>query len=406
MTESRIPKGEKIAYACEDDKCRLEKIKVIIDGEEVEVNKGDTILEACKKLGIKIPTLCYHEDLCLAGLCRICVVEVEGLRTLQASCTYSIDREIVIKTHSHKIRNARRDILSLLLASHSGECYTCIKNGNCELQNLADDYGIVGHEFKRGKKESTLDETSFSIVRDMEKCINCRRCIRSCIDLQDVGVYCVKGKGRDVRVTTFGDKNLNEVICINCGQCVNRCPTGALHERDQTEEVWRALEDKSKHVVIQTAPAPRAGIGELFGLEPGHSLTFEMNTALRHSGFDKVFDTCFTADLTILEEGVELLKRLERALVKKEEVKLPQFTSCSPGWVKFIEHYYKDLVDNLSTAKSPQQMFGTIIKTYYAKKNNLQHSHDTLYANEMDRLKLENLDEVFLNTSILPKTPK
>lgn len=370
----RAPKSERVRSACEsaDSSCSLEMIKVKIDGIEVEVNKSTTILNAAKKAGIKIPTLCYHDDLCVSGICRICLVEVKGMNTLQASCSFSISETIEISTHSAKIRQARRDILDLMLASHKGECYSCVRNNNCELQKLAADYGIV--DFPYGHIENSKfeeDASSFSIVRDMDKCILCRRCIRSCVDLQEVGVFTAVNKGSDTRIGTFGDKAMNEVICINCGQCVNRCPTGALHEKDDSENVWKAIEDPGKHVVIQTAPAPRAGIGEEFGLNPGTPLTLEMNSALRYCGFDRVFDTCFTADLTIIEEGTELLERLHKALVLKEDVALPQFTSCSPGWIKYIEHYSPDMLDKLSSAKSPQQMFGSVIKTYYAELNNI-----------------------------------
>lgn len=369
-----IPKSEKLRNACEEkgDECLLEKIKVRIDGIETEVNKGTTILELAKKVGIKIPTLCYHKDLCLSGICRICVVEVEGLNALQSACSYSISQEITIKTHTKNIRRARRDILELMLARHVGECYSCVKNNNCELQSLAKDYGITSYTYGHSnKKIENKDNSSYSIMRDPDKCILCRRCIRTCVDLQEVGVFNVVNKGIDTKISTFGDKEMSDIICINCGQCVNRCPTGALYEKDDTEEVWKALENPKKHVIIQTAPAPRAGIGEEFGLEAGVPLTLQMNTALRYCGFDKVFDTCFTADLTIIEEGTELLLRLQDKLVNNKEIALPQFTSCSPGWVKFIEHFEPEMLDNLSSAKSPQQMFGSIIKTHYAQVNNI-----------------------------------
>jgi len=374
MSECRASKAEKIRLACEnkDKACEAKLIDIVIDGRERTVKKGTTILEVARSLGIKIPTLCYHEDLCIAGICRICLVEVVGMETLQASCSYSIEREIEVKTHSHKIRKARRHILDLMLANHVGECYSCIRNGNCELQNLAEDYGITKYPFGHPNKTvKPVDCSSMSIVRDMDKCILCRRCVRSCVDLQEVGVFGVKGRGDRCYISTFGDRNMEDVICINCGQCVNRCPTGALHEKDQTEEVWKALEDKNKHVVIQTAPAPRAGIGELFGLDPGKSLTLEINTGLKYCGFDRVFDTCFSADLTIIEEGLELLLRLKKNLMEGGNEALPQFTSCSPGWVKYLEHFNPKYIENLSTAKSPQQMFGSIIKTYYCEKNNI-----------------------------------
>jgi len=374
MSGCRASKAEKIRMACENkgQACEEKLVDIIIDGKKCTVKKGTTILDVAKSIGIKIPTLCHHDDLCIAGICRICLVEVVGMEVLQASCSYSIEREIEVKTHSHKIRKARRHILDLMLASHVGECYSCIRNGNCELQDLAEEYGITKFPFGHPNKPiKQIDCSSMSIVRDMDKCILCRRCVRSCIDLQEVGVFGVKGRGDRSYISTFGDRKMEDVVCINCGQCVNRCPTGALHEKDQTEEVWKALEDKNKHVVIQTAPAPRAGIGELFGLNPGKSLTLEINTGLKYCGFDKVFDTCFSADLTIIEEGLELLLRLKKNLLEGGNEALPQFTSCSPGWVKYLEHFNPKYIHNLSTAKSPQQMFGSIIKTYYCEKNNI-----------------------------------
>jgi NADH-quinone oxidoreductase subunit G/[NiFe] hydrogenase diaphorase moiety small subunit len=348
-------------------------ITVNIDGQDVKAPLGTTILEAAKSVGIHIPTLCWHSDLCIAGVCRVCVVEVEGQRTLQAACAYPITAPMKIKTHTQKVRQARRHVVDLLLSKHYGECYSCGRNNNCELQSLAQEHGVdffrFGHPEKPEHKE---DASSHSVIRDMNKCVLCRRCVRTCIDFQEVGVLEAVGRGDRTQITTFMDKPLADVVCINCGQCINRCPTGALRANDPTDDVWAAIDDPNKHVVIQTAPSPRAGIGECFGLEPGRPLTFEMNTALRRCGFDKVFDTNFTADLTILEEGTELILRLYKALVKKDKsVALPQFTSCSPGWVKYIEHFYPEYLPNLSSAKSPQQMFGALIKTYYAQKNNI-----------------------------------
>jgi NADH-quinone oxidoreductase subunit G/[NiFe] hydrogenase diaphorase moiety small subunit len=348
-------------------------ISVTIDGMTVKVPMGTTILDAAKNVGIRIPTLCHHPDLCVAGVCRICSVEVEGMRTLQASCAYPITQPLKIHTHTRKVRQARRHIIDLMLANHYGECYSCVRNNNCELQTLAHEYGV--DMFRFGHPEEPIhemDHSSHSVFRDMNKCVLCRRCVRTCIDLQEVGCLEAIGRGDQTRIGTFMDKPLAEVVCINCGQCINRCPTGALRANDPTDEVWAAIDDPTKHVVIQTAPAPRAAIGECFGLEPGQPLTFEMNTAMRVAGFDKVFDTNFTADLTIIEEGTELLLRLKKALVDQDgPVFLPQFTSCSPGWIKYIEHFYPDMLDNLSTAKSPQQMFGSVIKTYYAQKNGI-----------------------------------
>ncbi len=321
---------------------------------------------------MRIPTLCHHPDLCVAGVCRICVVEVEGQRTLQASCAFPVTGPVTVTTHSRRVRQARRRVLDLLLSKHYGECYACFRNGNCELQSLCREYGV--DFFRYGHPDKPLyevDRSSYSVQRDMNKCILCRRCVRTCIDLQEVGVLEAVGRGDRTRIATFMDKPLSEVICINCGQCINRCPTAALGAKDPTDEVWRDINDPAKHVVIQTAPAPRAAIGECFGLPPGTPLTFEMNSAIRAIGFDRVFDTNFTADLTIIEEGTELLLRLHRALVTGEAAALPQFTSCSPGWVKYLEHFFPEMIPHLSTAKSPQQMFGALIKTYYAALNGL-----------------------------------
>ncbi len=348
-------------------------IKVVIDDKESKVAMGTTILDAAKAIGIKIPTLCHHEDLCVAGVCRICVVEVEGQRTLQASCAYPITQPIVVHTHTRKVRQARRHILDLLLSEHYGECYSCFRNNNCELQTLAKEYGVDSYRFGHPEKSRIKkDVSSYSVIRDMDKCILCRRCVRTCIDLQEVGVLEAINRGNLTKIETFASKPLSDVVCINCGQCINRCPTGALRANDPSDEVWAAIDDPKKHVVIQTAPSPRAGIGEEFGLEPGIPLTFEMNTALRLCGFSKVFDTNFSADLTIIEEGTELIMRLYKALVLKDKTAvLPQFTSCSPGWVKYIEHFYPEYLAHLSSAKSPQQMFGSVIKTYYAQKSNI-----------------------------------
>jgi iron-only hydrogenase group A len=345
-------------------------VTVQIDGIEAKVPFGATILQAAESIGIHIPTLCHHPDLDTAGICRICVVEVQGQRLLQPACAFPVTNQMTIDTHSRRVRLARRHVLDLLLSEHYGDCYSCQRNGNCELQALAEEYGIT--HFRFGHPEAPVaevDSSSYSVVRDMNKCIRCRRCVRTCIDLQEVGVLEAVHRSDQTEITTFGDRPLGEVVCINCGQCINRCPTAALYAKDETDAVWAAIDDPDKHVVIQTAPAPRSAMGECFGLEPGTGVTFEMNTALRRAGFDRVFDTNFSADLTIIEEGTELLIRLYKALVEKDaDVALPQFTSCSPGWVKFLEHFYPEYLPNASSAKSPQQMFGALIKTYYAEK--------------------------------------
>ena len=329
-------------------------LTVTIDGMETKVPLGTTILEAAKSIGVRIPTLCYHPDLDVAGICRICVVEVEGQRTLQAACAYPITAPIKIKTYSKAVRIARRHVLDLLLSEHCGDCYSCIRNGICELQQLAEEYGVDSFRFGHVEEPVEIDASSFSIVRDMNKCIRCRRCVRTCIDMQEVGVLEAMNRSNKVEVSTFMHKPLGNEICINCGQCINRCPTAALYANPALDQVWKALDDPTKHVVIQTAPSPRAAVGECFGLEPGTSVTYEMNTALKRMGFDHVFDTNFTADLTIIEEGTELILRLYKALVEGDKsVALPQFLmSCSPGWVKYCEHFYPEYIPNLSSAKS------------------------------------------------------
>ncbi len=349
-----------------------ELINITINGKNISVKPGTTILEAAKKYKIHIPTLCYHDDLCVAGICRICLVEVEGEKTLQASCSYPITRPLSIRTHTQKVRKARRNILELMLANHYGECYTCFRNKNCELQTLAKEYGVDSLKFEHIKEPRfSPDKSSRAVVRDKDKCILCKRCIRTCQDYQSVGALDAANRGIDTEIQTFFDQPLGEVVCINCGQCINRCPTGALREHDRSDEVWNAIDDPSKIVIIQTAPSPRAAIGEEFGLPPGTSITKQLNTALRMVGFDYVFDTNFAADLTIMEEGTELLMRLKDLLVDKKQTHFPMITSCSPGWVKFCEHFYPEYLPHLSTCKSPQQMFGAVIKTYFAQKTGI-----------------------------------
>ncbi len=372
---SRAPISQKphIVDAGTDPNAIGAVVTAIIDGVEVKVPLGTTILEAAKKIGVRIPTLCYHDDLCIAGVCRVCVVEVEGQRTLQAACAYPITAPTTVKTYTDKVRRARRHIIDLLLSEHYGECYTCFRNNNCELQSLAKEHGVDFFRFGHPEKPMfEVDKSSYSVIRDNNKCVNCRRCVRTCIDLQEVGVLEAINRGDHTIISTFMDKPLADVICINCGQCINRCPTGALRANDPSDEIWDAIDDPTKFVIMQTAPSPRAAIAEEFGAPAGTSATRQLNTALRRCGFDAVFDTNFTADLTIIEEGTELLVRLHKALVKGDaSVKLPQFTSCSPGWVKYIEHFYPEYLGHVSSAKSPQQMFGALLKTYFAQKKGI-----------------------------------
>ncbi len=349
-------------------------INLKIDGINVNVEAGTTILEAAKKVNVKIPTLCYHPDLCIAGNCRICMVEIEGSRTLAAACAMPVAQNMNVLTNSLKVRTARKHNIELLLSEHNSECTKCYKNGNCELQTLAAEYKITNDVFIDlvPFQNYTIDHYSPSIIKDDSKCIRCQRCVRTCEELQSVSALGVAYKGEHMKISTFLEKSMHDVVCTNCGQCIIRCPVGALVEKNYIDQVWDAIYDKSKHVVVQTAPAVRVALGEDLGLDNGEIVTGKMVAGLKKLGFDSVLDTDFTADLTIMEEGTELLTRLKNALVDKDPtVALPMTTSCSPGWIKFIEHQYPQLLPNVSTCKSPQQMFGALAKTYYAEKRNL-----------------------------------
>ncbi len=349
-------------------------VNLKINGLEVKVAKGTTILDAAKKLNFKIPTLCHHPDLCVAGNCRVCVVEQVGAKALVASCATHVNEGMEINTNSQVVRIARKHIFELLLAEHNADCTKCYKNGQCELQSLANEYSVGDHLFIDliTDHESMIDITSPSIMKDDSKCIRCQRCVRTCAEMQGVNALVVANKGAKQKISSFFDKPMHEVVCTNCGQCINRCPTGALVERNYIDEVWDAILNPDKHVVVQTAPAVRVGLGESLGFEAGKRVTGQMVTALKRLGFDSVLDTDFSADLTILEEGTELLTRLKDVLVnKREDVALPLTTSCSPGWIKFIEHTFPDFLKHVSTCKSPQQMLGALIKTYYAQKRKI-----------------------------------
>jgi NADH-quinone oxidoreductase subunit G/[NiFe] hydrogenase diaphorase moiety small subunit/NADP-reducing hydrogenase subunit HndD len=350
------------------------KIKITVNGQPVEVEKGTSILDAANQIGVIIPTLCYHKDLCVAGNCRVCIVEVVGQKRLAPACATPCEDGMDILTNTHKVRNSRKHIIELLLSEHNADCTSCYKNGNCELQLLASEYKIMSQDFIHlvPFRNYTIDDFSPSIIKDDSKCIRCQRCVRTCAELQSVNALTMAHKGEYAMITTFFEKSMNDVICTNCGQCVNHCPTGALVEKNYIEEVWSAISDKDKYVVIQTAPAVRVGLGEELGFDPGNRSTGKMVAALKRLGFDSVMDTDFTADLTIMEEGTELLTRLKKALAENDKTtKLPMATSCSPGWIKFIEHLYPEFLEHLSSCKSPQQMFGALVKTYYAKARKL-----------------------------------
>lgn len=353
------------------------RIKITINGETKEVSPGTSILDAANQSGVIIPTLCYHKDLCVAGNCRVCVIEIAGQKRLAAACATPCEDGMEVLTNTLKVRNARKHIIELLLSEHNADCTSCYRNGNCELQKLASDYKIMTQDFlDLGPfRNYTIDNFSPSIIKDDSKCIRCQRCVRTCAELQSVNALTMSYKGEHAQITTFFEKSMNDVVCTNCGQCVNHCPTGALTERNYIEDVWSALADKEKFVIVQTAPAVRVGLGEELGFDPGERVTGKMVSALKRLGFHAVMDTDFTADLTIMEEGSELLRRLKEVIVeKREDVKLPMATSCSPGWIKFIEHLYPDFLNHLSSCKSPQQMFGALVKTYYAKAKKIDPS--------------------------------
>ena len=339
-----------------------------IDGIEVEAPEGATVLDAARQAGVRIPTLCYLEGVQAIGACRVCLVEVEGAKTLVPSCVTPATDGMAVHTTSRRVRQARRTVVELLLSDHEGDCQTCDRNDDCELQALARELGIRDIRYPGEKSSAQHDTSTPALVRDTGKCILCRRCVAMCAEVQGVAALFPQGRGFESVVGPAFACDLDEVTCVQCGQCAAACPVGAICERHQIAVVWAARDDPDKHVVVQTAPAIRAALGECFGYPPGTLVTGKMVSALRRLGFDAVFDTNFTADLTIMEEGSELLARLRKALVDGEEVALPQFTSCSPGWIKYVETFYPELLANISTCKSPQQMFGAIAKTYYAEK--------------------------------------
>ncbi len=354
----------------------MDIVKLNIDNKSVVVEKGTTLLEAAKSVGVEIPTLCHMKlhDMNYEnnpGGCRICVVEVEGRRNLAPACKTECSEGMNINTHSLRVVNARRTVLELILSDHPAECLTCVKNGNCELQTMAQKLGIREIPFE-GEQSHYKEDKSPSIIRDMDKCIMCRRCEMACNEIQTVGCLSAINRGFEAVVSPAFEMDLEKSTCTYCGQCVAVCPTGALSEVDNTRKVIAALVDPSKTVIVQTAPAVRAALGEEFGLEPGTLVTGKMASALRKLGFDKVFDTDFAADLTIMEEGTELLGRLQKHLDGDERVKLPILTSCCPGWVNFFESNFPDMLDVPSTAKSPQQMFGAIAKSYLAEQMDIK----------------------------------
>jgi len=343
----------------------MEMVKLTIDGIQVEVPKGTTVLEAARSANIQIPTLCYLKGINEIGACRMCLVEVKGARNLQASCVYPVADGMEVRTNTKKVREARKVNLELILSNHDRKCLTCVRNENCELQALSKQLGVDDIRYDGERIDYAVDELSPSIVRDPNKCILCRRCVAACRNVQGIGAIGATERGFRTTIEPVFGKSLSEVNCVNCGQCIEACPVGALREKDDTERVWDAINNPDLHVIAQTAPAVRVALGEEFGMPIGTRVTGKMVAALRRLGFDRVFDTDFAADLTIMEEGTELLNRL------KNNGKLPLITSCSPGWIKYCEHNYPEFLDNLSTCKSPHQMMGAVVKSYYAEKHSI-----------------------------------
>ena len=343
-------------------------ITLTIDGIEVKAPEGSTILEAAKIAGIDIPTLCFLKDINEVGDCRMCIVEVEGRRGFATSCIQKVEEGMVVHTHTPNVLEARHVILDLIISNHAKDCLTCTRSGNCELQALATKFNVLNVEFPGEMSKHKIDDLSPSIVRDFNKCILCRRCVAACKNVQKIGAIDCINRGFESCISTVGDHSLNDVNCTNCGQCIQACPTGALHEKETIDDVWVKLKDPDTYVVVQTAPAIRVALGEEFGMPIGTNVAGKMITALKRLGFDKVFDTNTGADFTIMEEASEFIERVQNKGI------LPMITSCSPGWVKYIEMNYPELLPHLSTCKSPHQMFGALVKTYFAQKEGIDPS--------------------------------
>ena len=340
----------------------MNMVNLTINGIPVQVPAGSTVLEAAQKAGIRIPTLCYLKDINAIGACRMCVVEIKGARSWAAACVNPVGEGMEVYTNTPELRKARKQTLELMLSNHRMDCLSCVRSDSCELQDLCNEYGVDQYHYGKGLTEPMIDDSAIHLIRDNSKCILCRRCVAVCKHNQKVSVIGPNERGYDTIISSPFDMALDKTACINCGQCIAVCPTGALTERDDTDKVWAAINDPSKHVVVGPAPSVRAQLGECFGMPIGTNVEGKMIAALRRLGFDKVFDVDTAADVTIMEEGTELLDRLGNG------GKLPLITSCSPGWVKYCETYYPEFIENLSSCKSPQQMFGALVKSYYAEK--------------------------------------
>lgn len=343
----------------------MSNVNMTINGAQYEIPSNLTVLEAARTVGIDIPTLCFLKDINEVGACRVCVVEVEGARALQASCVLPVRDGMVVNTNTSRVRKARKSTVELLLANHNRECTTCVRSKNCELQSLSEELSIRTLGFEGVKREPSYDDLSPSIIRDSSKCILCGRCVSACKNVQGIGILEFLNRGFNTTVGPAFEMSMKDVPCIYCGQCMVVCPVGALSEKPAIDKVWKLLDDKSKHVIVQSAPAVRAALGEEFGYPIGTNVTGKLATALRKLGFDKIFDTNWAADVTIMEEGTELLGRIQNGGV------LPMITSCSPGWVRYIEFQYPELLPHLSSCKSPQNMFGALAKSYYAEKHGI-----------------------------------
>ncbi len=340
-------------------------VNIKINGNALSVPAGSTILEAARQFGIEIPTLCYLKEINEIGACRICCVEVKGARSLVTACVFPVNEGMEIFTNTEKVRKSRKTTLELILSTHNKQCLSCTRSGNCELQKLCKEFGVEDEDYYKGcNPDFNFDDSAAHMIRDNSKCILCRRCVAAC-NMQAVSVIGANARGFDTHISSAYDKDLADVSCVSCGQCVVNCPTGALLEKDDSAKALAAINDPSKYVIVHTAPSIRVTLGEAFGMHLGTNVQGKMVAALRRLGFDKVFDTNFAADLTIMEEANEFLERV------KNGGTLPMISSCSPGWIKYCEHYYPDQLDHLSSCKSPQQMFGAIIKTWYAEKMGL-----------------------------------